>query len=195
MVVIWLSPRITRVLVTSKPDAARLAGVGNVHALQSGMIANRIGRLAIRHLPLDVAAIEIDRRDYRVRRLHDRKPLHGQAPTAGAAGRGSGCTCGRAASGCGASAALPNPGPSDTRNSVSFRPMHIANVGKSRRRRAQRNGRYRRLVRLRVDDVRFGIVSGAGPVRAAAGVAEIASRRGTPLGSPTIGGRNMGPVL
>ena len=73
---------MTSVFVTSEPDAAALAGLRNVHALQRGMIAHVVRRVAVRHLPHQLAAIEIDRGEHAVRRLHDRQPLHGQAALA-----------------------------------------------------------------------------------------------------------------
>src|SRR5262245_54170255 len=39
----------------------RLSGFRDVDALQRSVIANVVGRVAVRHLPRDVAAIEVDR--------------------------------------------------------------------------------------------------------------------------------------
>src|SRR5260221_3318506 len=50
-----------------------LARLWNVHAAQRWMIADVVRRVAVRHLPDDVAAIEIEGGDRAVRRLHDRQ--------------------------------------------------------------------------------------------------------------------------
>ena len=39
------------------------------------MIADVVGRLAVRHLPDHLASIEVDRRQQSVRRLHERQPI------------------------------------------------------------------------------------------------------------------------
>ena len=58
-----------------RADRARLTGARNRQSFQRRMIADAVGRLAVRDLPDDLAAIEIDRGDAAVRRLQERQPL------------------------------------------------------------------------------------------------------------------------
>ena len=66
---------MTSVLVTSAPTAPDWPVRGMVSALQRRMIADAVGRLAVRDLPDDLAAIEVDRGDAAVRRLQERQAL------------------------------------------------------------------------------------------------------------------------
>ena len=61
---------------------AGLAGLRNVQALQRRMVAHVVRRVAVRHLPDDLAAIEIDRGDRSVRRLEDRQAVDGEPAAA-----------------------------------------------------------------------------------------------------------------
>ena len=56
----------------------RLTGSRNRDALERRIVLDVVRRLAVRHLPGDLAFIEIDRGDAAVRRLDDRQTLHGQ---------------------------------------------------------------------------------------------------------------------
>ncbi len=57
---------------------ARLAGAGHVDALERRIVADRIGRVAMRDLPDDVTLVHVDRADGRVRRLQQRQALDGE---------------------------------------------------------------------------------------------------------------------
>ena len=146
------------------------------------MIAHDVGRVAVRHLPLQLAAstrsiaastpyggFTIDRPSTALKtragclpRRRDRRRR-----------RGGGSRCGRAGAaprhvGVGARAGgLTQP------ERLTDDAGLIRNVGEARRRRRHRFGRERRHVRLRVDDAGLRIGAGAGPVRAAAGVADV----------------------
>ena len=54
------SPTTTSVLVTSFP-ACRSVRARDVQTLESRIIPNVIRRLAVRHLPQDIALVQIDR--------------------------------------------------------------------------------------------------------------------------------------
>src|SRR5205823_13576459 len=56
-----------------RADAATLAGSWNIQAFQRRMILHIIRRLTVRHLPNDLAAVQVDRRNLPVRRPDDRK--------------------------------------------------------------------------------------------------------------------------
>src|SRR5438132_6891636 len=58
-----------------RADGALLAGFRNRQTLEQRVVPHGIRRLAVRHLPGDVATIEIDRRQQSVRRLHDWQAL------------------------------------------------------------------------------------------------------------------------
>src|SRR4051812_32787429 len=66
-------------LRNDEPDAAALAGAGNRHALERRVVAHRVRRFAVRHLPLHVPLVEIDRGKDTVGRLEDREALDRQA--------------------------------------------------------------------------------------------------------------------
>ena len=57
------------------PPVGGLTGLRNVQTLQRRMIADVVRRVAVRHLPGDLAAIQVDRRDGAVRRLENRQAL------------------------------------------------------------------------------------------------------------------------
>ena len=65
----------TSVLVTTRPTLPRLSGLRDRHPLQRRMVAHRVRRVAVRHLPHQLALVEIDRRQHAVRRLHERQTL------------------------------------------------------------------------------------------------------------------------
>ena len=67
---------ITSVFVTSSPTAPFCPVFGIVRPFQRRMIAHAVRRVAVRHLPQQFAAIELDGGEHAVRRLHDRQPLH-----------------------------------------------------------------------------------------------------------------------
>src|SRR5262245_27954801 len=67
----------------------RLTGLRNSLPAERRMVANVVGRVAVRHLPDNVAAIEIDRGDRAVWRLENRDPVDRQSATAAA----TTCSC------------------------------------------------------------------------------------------------------
>ena len=122
--------------------------------LSAGWLRTLSGRVAVRHLPHQLAAVEIDGREHAVRRLHDRQSLDVQTAAgarAGSAGGAADRPVERAGEPglsltCGASAALPNPGPSFNRNCWPGDARDVANIGESlaaaRRGRAARRRRW-----------------------------------------------------
>ena len=57
-------------------DAAALAGLRDVQALQQRVVADRVGRVAVRHLEQQlVRVLQVDRRQHAVGRLDDRQAL------------------------------------------------------------------------------------------------------------------------
>src|SRR4030095_4787748 len=69
-------------------DVAVLTGLRNRQPLERGMIADIVRRVAVRSLPEQFAAIEIDGGNQAVRRFHERQPLHVQRRNLGRPGRG-----------------------------------------------------------------------------------------------------------
>jgi len=67
-----------------RADGARLTGPRNRQPFQRRMIADAVGRFSVRHLPDELAAIEIDRRDASVRRLQQRQTLRRRVRVDGA---------------------------------------------------------------------------------------------------------------
>ena len=83
------SPEITSVFVDERADAARAAAGAagparprNVDALERRMVLDRVGRLAVRDLPDDLALVQIDRGDASPWRFDERQSLHGQPAAA-----------------------------------------------------------------------------------------------------------------
>ena len=69
---------MTSVFVTSVPTLPGRPVRGMFSPFSAGMILDGVRRLAVRHLPEDVAGVEIDRADAAVRRLDERQPLNRQ---------------------------------------------------------------------------------------------------------------------
>ena len=157
------------------------------------MIADVVRRVAVRHLPQQLAAIEVDRREHAVRRLHDRaaparsvRRPEAQQVDRRCAGRRRGrrrrrcsgrrCRCRR---GFGlrdgarriGGAAVAGPEHFDER--LAGDAAHVADVGEARRRRHQRVRVMPGVRCLREGDVRLRIVAAARPVGAAAKIADV----------------------
>ena len=153
------------------------------------MVANAVGRVAVRYLPQQFAAIEMDRREHAVGRLHHRQALHRQPAgwfdvpaTFAVAGWQAGVPDSRASAACaiarGESAAQQSPGPNTSTNGWPLTPRTY---------RISENPCGRRDERVRVEpgircrricDVCFGIVAAAGPVGAAAELPMLSDRAG-----------------
>ena len=58
-----------------------LAGAGNRHALERGMLLHVVGRFAVGDLPFDLALVEIDGADPAVRRLAEGKAANVERST------------------------------------------------------------------------------------------------------------------
>ena len=76
-------------------DVPLLAGLRDVHAFQRGMIAHRVGRIAVRRRPHQLTLVEVDADDLAVRRLDDRQTLYGRAESTAAARRSGAASAGR----------------------------------------------------------------------------------------------------
>ena len=70
---------MTSVLVTSGPIEPGLPGARNGQPFERRVVADVVRRFAVRDLPEDLALVQIDRADARVRRLEQRQSLHGRA--------------------------------------------------------------------------------------------------------------------
>src|SRR5688500_7210627 len=68
--------RHDQALRRQRSDAPWTPRTRNVHAFERRVITNVVGRLAMRNLPHDLAPVEVDGGNARVRRLDDRQPLH-----------------------------------------------------------------------------------------------------------------------
>ena len=122
------------------------------------MVANVVGGVAVRHLPHELAAIEIDRRQHAVRRFHDRQSLHREAGAR---------TVGRLPSRRGQRLLLLRPlrrvgraavaRPHHLTEFLSRKPRHVADVGESFRRRDERPRADGHVARLREHGVRLRI--------------------------------------
>src|SRR6266550_2956804 len=88
---LWIAEDHER-LGDRQPDAALLAGLWNGESFERRMIANRVRRVTMRHLPHELAAIEVDCGEHSVRRLDERETLNRQAAATAAGGRrGAAC--------------------------------------------------------------------------------------------------------
>src|SRR4029450_5687092 len=56
-------------------NAAALAGLRDVHALERGIVANVVRGVAVRYLPLERAVLEVDGGHHTIRRLEDRESV------------------------------------------------------------------------------------------------------------------------
>src|SRR5579883_699810 len=133
------------------------------------MIPDIVGGFAIRHLPGDFAAVEVYRGDYAVWRLHDREALNIESADSRTGGllRPSELLCQRR---IGRRAEARTEGLAK-RQVLPAR--EIAHIREACRRLTKRDDAQRSLLGLRIERVRFRIVSGARPVRAASAVSEI----------------------
>src|SRR5262249_14650531 len=71
-------------------NAPLLTGLRDVEPAKRRMITNLVRRVAMRHLPHQVATIQIECREDAVRRLHDRQALHIESAATAARGRRTG---------------------------------------------------------------------------------------------------------
>jgi hypothetical protein len=96
----------SRVWSDHEAHAAVLSRLRDVHPRERRRVADVVRRVAVRHLPLQLTLVEIDRREHAVRRLYDRQTLDLQTATTTARAAASGARRpGRArASSCRASA-------------------------------------------------------------------------------------------
>ena len=132
------SPITTSVFVTISPtpDVPGLPGLRNVHAAQRRMVADVVRRVAVRHLPHQLAAIEVDRRSMPYGGFRSAAPARSSPALAtavrrrGARARGRVGVC-RLVGANGlpsASAAQQSPGPSTSRNGRPAMPGDVPDV-------------------------------------------------------------------
>ena len=140
------------------------------------MVPHVVRRLAVRDLPEDFPLVEIDRADLTVRRLHDRQAAHRQAATAPT-------SLGRRARRFGRdkrrhrrdwrrphrTALRPRPDPG-----VALDVREIVVRFRARRHEPEL---ARRLLRVHIQDVRFGIERAARPVRPAPAAPHVERRQ------------------
>src|SRR5438067_4542777 len=123
------------------------------------MIADVIGRFAVRHLPSDFALVHIVRRDPAVGRFQQRQATNGESGAAlSSFSRGArSARCGRRAHG-------------RARPRIFARgALHIFHIGKLRAGTWDHSQKRDGGLRVNVEFVRLGIVGAAGPIRAAGG--------------------------
>src|SRR5688572_2941843 len=157
-------------------DAAALPGLRDRETLELRVVADVVGRVAVRHLPLQVALGQVDRSQDTIGRLDHRQPFHSvvdggrrsarSATSGGGNGRGWRGPPGRV--GVGARA-----GRFTQPERLAHDARLIRNVREARGRRRHRFRREGRHAGLCVHDPGFGIGAGARPIGAPAGVAEV----------------------
>ena len=128
-----------------QPDTrrARLTGLRNVQAFKSRVVSDVIRRVAVRHLPDNLATIKIDRSESAVRRLHHRQSLDAEGDPGRRWRRGRfrrRLRWGTRRIG-GAAVARTH----DFRERPSSDALDITDIGESRRRCHERSRRARRL--------------------------------------------------
>ena len=182
--------------------------------LQRRVIADRVRRVAVRHLPHQLAVVEIDRGEHAVRRLDERQTLHGQAAAAAACRRrrrrrrraaprrgAAAAARRRVRRGRAAAAALRRVGRAAEARAFALDERlprgarDVADVGEPGRRLDQADRRDRVIARLRVDDVRFRIVRRRPASWCRPSVVPIVSAASGPSTLLTTAGRNIGPSL
>ena len=172
------SPAMSSVFVTSVPTrrAGRCAGWSVPSAPDD---CGSVRRLAMRHLPADVARVEINRADAAVWRLDQRQPLNRRALSTAPP----------------ASAPWPNPTRRTACGADQHRALVVADIGRRARRRRNEPERRDLALRLDVEDVRLRIVGAAWPVGGGRLTAPSSSVPIGPSAWLTTGGVKIGPIL